>query len=128
MKTILTLCAIASLALGASHEKPKPPWHDISVVAEGHILNPFGYEIPTVTIVLEDPENSVPLARRRVWVITKHAVMANATDLPEKKTVVDLEVGESFKGYSLFDKAIAFRYVDKKGREKEELHKIVQEI
>ncbi len=101
-------------------------WLDGKVVALGHVSNNNGQEIPTATIVLYDPGNANPLAQQQVWVVTSDAYLA-------RKTRVDLTVGTSFKAYRSGETSSIYgflivRYVDDKGREKSELHPILNAL
>jgi hypothetical protein len=116
---IAALLAILSTPAMAKHNDKA--WLDAKVVAIGHVSS-NGTETPTATIVLFDPGNANPLARQQAWAITLQAAYS--------RTKVNLSVGTSFKAYRTGETGaiygfLAIRFVDDKGREKEELHPIV---
>ena len=127
MKKTLFLQVFAVLAIfsiSALANDNQKAWLDAKVVAVGHVSN-NGQQIPTATIVLLDPENSNPLARKQVLVVTLQAYSS--------KTHVSLDVGTLFKAYRGIETARAYgflvvRFVDDKGHEKSEFHLIMQEL
>jgi hypothetical protein len=106
--------------------KDNKAWLDGEVTAVGHVAGNNGHQVQTATVVLYDPGNSNPLARKQVWVITAEAYLAG-------KTMVPLSVGTPIKAYqtgetSLIYGYIVIRYLDKKGREKGDFHLIVDAL
>ena len=100
-------------------------WLDGKVVAVGHVSD-SGRQIPTATIVLYDPDNANPLARRQVWAIATTAQLA-------RKTRVNLIVGMALKAYVAGETGhyygyVVIRYTDDKGRAKGESHAIMQAL
>jgi hypothetical protein len=97
-------------------------WLDGHVASQGHITGDLGTQISTATIVLLDPENANPLARKEVLAI-------NVKQLGFGKTKVDLTTGTPIKAYLKGTDGsggiVAIRYVDDKQHEREELHMIV---
>ena len=125
-RLVPAIALLAILAGPVSANSKAIAWLDGKVVAVGHVSNDDGQEIPTATIVLYDPGNSNPLARQQVWVVTSDAYLA-------RKTRVDLTVGTSFKAYRSGETSsiygfLVVRYVDDKGREKSELHPILNAL
>jgi hypothetical protein len=111
------LTVILAMALPAI-AKDDRSWLDGHVASLGHTAGTNGHDIPTATVVLYDPGNSLPLARKQVWMITANAY-------PQAKTIVPLRAGDSFKAYIAgANEYFVIRYLDKKGRVKGESHLI----
>ncbi len=120
-QVVALLTIFSSSTLANDNQKA---WLDAKVVAVGHVSN-NGQEIPTATIVLFDPENANPLARKQLLVVTLQAY--------NSKTQVNLSVDTSFKAYrgietNRFYGFLVIRFIDDKGREKSELHLILHEL
>lgn len=122
--SLIALVLCIGVLLESGFAKDKPAWLDGKVVAVGHVAAADGHQVPTATIVLYDPENSDPTARKRAWIVTIEAAQA--------KTMVDLSiVGATFKAYESRLPAgslIIMRYIDKKGREQSEWHQIAASL
>jgi hypothetical protein len=124
-RSILKCCALAILATGIAAAKDEKAWLDGRVIEMGHVAGQGGHQVSTATVVIYDPGNASPLARKQVWVITADAYIA--------KTVVPLSVGTSFKAYRTGETSqilgfIVVRYLDKKGREKGDDHLIIDNL
>ncbi|MGD1094058.1 MAG: hypothetical protein ABSB35_19005 [Bryobacteraceae bacterium] len=121
MKRILVVLALAVAVMLPATAKNKT-WLDGEIVALGHVQGAFGHQIPIATVVLYDPGNADPLARKLGWIIVANYATAN----------VNMSVGVGFKAY-IFTKwenytFMVIRYLDKKGRENGDPHLILQQV
>lgn len=113
---------MALLSFGNAARAQKPAWLDGNVVECGHTSGNNGAQIPTCSVVLEDPGNSNPFARRETWIVTVQAYAG--------RTNADLHVGAHIKAYRTGETSqlygfLEVQYLDKKGKEKQELHPIL---
>jgi hypothetical protein len=116
----LLLCTVLPAVVHASP--------DCEVVEAGHSNWGNAGSVPTITVVINDPENSIPVLRRDAWVVTHDAILGGSN--------VDVSVGKHFAcevqtvRVSLGRAAptLVIHYVDQKNHKKFEYHGVVTEL
>jgi hypothetical protein len=96
-----------------------------TVLESGFTNGEYGGRVATVTVELLDPYNSNPGIRKQILIITTGSAGSTRSE-------VDLSVGATFKAYRVKYSdgygSLMLRYEDKKGRPKEEIHQIANEL
>jgi hypothetical protein len=102
---------------------------DCEVVEAGHSNWGNAGSVPTITVVINDPENSIPALRRDAWVVTHDAILGGGN--------VNVAVGKHFAcevqtlRMSIRSgnvPTLVIHWVDDKNRKRVEYHGVVTEF
>jgi hypothetical protein len=102
---------------------------DCEVVEAGHANWGNAGSVPTLTVVINDPENSIPVLRHDSWVVTHDAILCGSN--------VDVNVGKHFAcevqtlRVSLRSGAaptLVIHYIDQKNHKRLEYHGVITEL